>query len=434
MTDPKRIIIKNANLFQPQGWLSSATVEIEAGFIKSICSDDLFTLETSQNEKIIDAKGMAVIPGFVNGHTHLSQTFMRGLANGRPLLQWLRELIWPLQAEISVEEMQLAALLGLAENLRCGVTEVVDHHKITKTRNHTEAVQKAIETVGIRCVIARAWVNKGKNPENDQSILDELNDWYESNNSSEIVKYASGPLTPWRCSEDLLYRTHQLSLKHKSFTHIHVSETREEVQMSLDEYGVNPVKWLDQIGVLDSNSQIVHAVWVDEEEIELLATREATVVHCPISNAVLGSGVAPVRKFLDRNISIRLGSDGPASNDTQDCFENMKMAICLARATNQDANNISCRDALKMATSSNELIPGKKADLIFVDLENLHTMPVNDFDSALALCSKGDDVDTVIVAGEVLMQNKVILNLDENLLMKECNQAIKSLRKRVGID
>jgi 5-methylthioadenosine/S-adenosylhomocysteine deaminase len=204
--------------------------------------------------------------------------------------------------------------------------------------------------------------------------------------------------------------------------------------MSLDEYGVNPVKWLDQIGVLDSNSQIVHAVWVDEEEIELLATREATVVHCPISNAVLGSGVAPVRKFLDRNISIRLGSDGPASNDTQDCFENMKMAICLARATNQDANNISCRDALKMATSSNELIPGKKADLIFVDLENLHTMPVNDFDSALALCSKGDDVDTVIVAGEVLMQNKVILNLDENLLMKECNQAIKSLRKRVGID
>ena len=434
MTESTRVIIKNANLFQPKGWVSSATVEIEAGLIKSISSHDLFSIEPSQNEKIIDAKGKAVIPGLVNGHTHLSQTFMRGLANGRPLLQWLRELIWPLQAEISVEEMQLAALLGLTENLRCGVTEVVDHHKITKTRNHTAAVQKAAESVGVRCVIARAWVNKGKNPENDQTILDELNDWYESNNSSEIVKFASGPLTPWRCSEDLLHSTHQLSVKHNSFTHIHVSETKEEVQMSLDEYGVNPVKWLDQIGVLDSNSQIVHAVWVDDEEIELLSARDATVVHCPISNAVLGSGVAPVRKFLDRNISIRLGSDGPASNDTQDCFENMKMAICLARATNQDANNLSCREALNMATGSNELIPGEKADLIFVDLENLHTMPVHDIDSALALCAKGDDVDTVIVAGKVLMQNKVILNLDENLLMKECNHAIKSLRKRVGID
>lgn len=434
MIDPKRIIIKNANLFQPEGWVSSATIKIEDGFIKSVSSHDHKSIEPSQNEKIIDAKCMAVIPGLVNGHTHLSQTFMRGLANGRPLLQWLRELIWPLQAEISVEEMQLAALLGLAENLRCGVTEVVDHHKITQTRNHTLSVQKAAESVGLRCVIARAWVNKGKNPENDQSIFDELSDWYESHNSSDIVKFASGPLTPWRCSEDLLSRTHQLSVKHQSFTHIHVSETKDEVQMSLDEYGVKPVKWLDQISVLDSNSQIVHAVWVDDEEIELLSSRGATVVHCPISNAVLGSGVAPVRKILDRNISIRLGSDGPASNDTQDCFENMKIAICLARATNQDANNVSCRDALKMATGSNELIAGRKADLIFVDLENLHTMPVHDFDSALALCAKGDDVDTVIVAGEVLMQDKKILSLDEDILMKECNQAIKSLRKRVGID
>jgi 5-methylthioadenosine/S-adenosylhomocysteine deaminase len=434
MTQPKKMIIVNAKLYQPDGWIPSADIEIESGVIKSISSHHAHHNDKNPDLNVIDAKGMAVIPGLVNGHTHLSQTLMRGLANGRPLLQWLRELIWPLQAEISVEEMQLAAMLGLAENLRSGVTELVDHHKIARTTEHTHSVIRAAEAVGIRCVIARAWVNKGKNPENDPDILEELTTWYETNNSPTNVTFASGPLTPWRCSADLLDATHQLSLKFNSFTHIHVSETMDEVQMSLDEYGVRPVKWLERIGILDKNSQIVHAVWVDEEEVQLLAKSGATIVHCPVSNAVLGSGIAPVRKFLDNGINVRLGTDGSASNDTQDCFENMKMAVCLARANTLDANNINCRQAIKMATASHELSPGKNADLIFVNLENLHSAPVQDLDSALVLCVKGDDVDTVMVAGEILMQNKKITSIDEEILIKECNQAIKSLRKRAGID
>ncbi|PKO15462.1 MAG: amidohydrolase [Chloroflexi bacterium HGW-Chloroflexi-10] len=433
MMDCKKIIIKNANIFLPSGWLCGS-IGIEDGLIKSISSGNPESFVAEPSDELIDAKGMAVLPGLVNGHTHFSQTFMRGLAGGRPLLQWLRELIWPLQAEISVEEMQLAALLGLAENLRCGVTNVIDHHKITRTMDHTLAVQQAAESVGIRCTIARAWVNKGKNPENDQTILDELAHWFEKTNSSEKVNFASGPLTPWRCSAELLQKTHQLAVKNGSFTHIHVSETAEEVQMSMDEYQVRPVTWLDQIGVLDKNTQIVHAVWVDETEIELLASRDALIVHCPVSNAVLGSGIAPLRKLLNAGMKIRLGTDGPASNDTQDCFENMKMAICLARASQNDANNISCRDALSMATSGNELVPGAKADLILVDLNNLHSSPIQDFDSALALCAKGDDVDTVLVAGEILMRDKKIVSIDEEVLIKECNQAVRSLRKRAGVD
>jgi len=433
-TQPKRTLIVNANLYQPDGWLSSADIDIESGVIKSILPQQSYQKEISPNIHVFDAKGMAVLPGLVNGHTHFSQTFMRGLANGRPLLQWLRELIWPLQAEISVEEMQLAAMLGLAENLRSGVTEVVDHHKITRSMDHTRAVKFAAESIGIRCIIARAWVNKGKNPENDKAILDELRYWYESNPSNEKIKFASGPLTPWRSSADLLQATHQLSKDFQSFTHIHVSETMDEVQMSLDEYGMRPVKWLESIGILDQNAQIVHAVCVDDEEMNLLAKRKATVIHCPVSNAVLGSGIAPLKKLLDQGIQLRLGTDGPASNDTQDCFENMKMAICLARAFTQDANNITCRDAIKMAIANHSLQVGENADLIFVDLKNLHAAPVQDLDSALALCTKGDDVDTVMVAGKVLMQNKKMITIDEEILLKECDLAIKSLRKRAGID
>lgn len=434
MSEAGGMTIINANLMQPDGWIPSARIEIKDGLIHSVSAYQAGMPAEDSGETIIDAKGMAVMPGLVNGHTHFSQTFMRGLANGRPLLQWLRELIWPLQEHLSVEEMQLAALLALAENLRGGVTEVTDHHKITRTREHTLAVRKAAETAGIRCTIARAWVNKGKNPEDDTAILAELAEWYAAIPPGAKISFASGPLTPWRCSEELLVRTHQLSKENGSFTHIHVSETMDEVQMSLDEYGLRPVEWLGRIGVLDEHAQIVHAVWVDETEIELLAARKATVVHCPVSNAVLGSGIAPVRKLLDHGIPLRMGTDGPASNDTQDCFENMKMAVCLARAAFQDANNITCDQALKMATAGHALVAGSRADLILVDLDNLHTAPVQDTAAALALCAKGDDVDTVIVGGALLMQNKKLLTVDEESLLKECRQAVKSLRRRARID
>ncbi len=427
-------IISNAAILQPEGGFSLGSIRIENGIISAISAGTTRVDPTDENTTMINANGMAAMPGLVNGHTHFSQAFMRGLAGGRPLLQWLRELIWPLQSEISVEEMNLAALLSLAENLRGGVTSLVDHHKITRTKEHTLAVQKAVATMGMRCAIARAWVNKGKNPEEDQAILSELEEWFSQSQADSLVSYASGPLTPWRVTEKLLQQTHQLAKDYGSFTHIHVSETQDEVQMSLDEYGVRPVKWLHQIGVLDDHTQVVHAVWVDDEEIETLARQKATVVHCPVSNAVLGSGIAPVQKFLKQGITLRLGSDGSASNDTQDCFETMKMAVCLARASQKDASAISCIDALKMATANRVLSVGEPADLILVDMDSLSSAPVQDIESALVLSTRRDDVDTVLVNGEILMRDKELVCIDEDVIIKECNLAIKSLRKRAGIE
>ncbi len=238
--------------------------------------------------------------------------------------------------------------MGLAENVRCGVTEVVNHHKITRSRQHTLAVKEAAEKIGIRTTIARAWANKGK-----------INEIRPANygrtgrmvctvfHSDELTKFASGPLTPWRCSAELLQKTHQLVVKSQQFyTYPCFGNVLKKLQMTVDETGLRPVHWLDQIGVLDDHTQVVHAVWVDDSEIELLAKKKATVVHCPVSNAVLGSGVAPVRKMLNHGVNLRLGTDGPASNDTQDCFENMKMALCLARATFLDANNLSSQHVL----------------------------------------------------------------------------------------
>jgi 5-methylthioadenosine/S-adenosylhomocysteine deaminase len=430
----KKILIHNGSIRHETEWLTPGTLIIQDGRIQSIRPGNALPEEISQAEVVLDARGMAVMPGLVNGHTHFSQTFMRGLAGGRPLLQWLKELIWPLQAAMSVSEMYLASLLGLAENLRCGVTEVIDHHKVTRTRDFTRMVKQAAGSVGLRCTIAWAWSNQGAKAEADQDILSELGEWFGQASEGAKINFASGPLTPWRCSAELLQKTHALARERDTFTHIHVSETVEEVQMTVDETGMRPVEWLDRIGVLDERTQIVHAVWVDDREIELLAQRQATVVHCPVSNAVLGSGIAPVGKMLASGVSMRLGTDGPASNDTQDCFENMKMALCLGRAGHHNADYISNEQALEMALASRTLKVGAPAEMILVNLNNLRAAPVHDISAALTLCSHGDDVDTVIVDGEILMRAGKILTVDVENLLKECERAIRSLRKRAGVD
>ncbi|MDZ4158959.1 MAG: amidohydrolase family protein, partial [Anaerolineaceae bacterium] len=177
-----------------------------------------------------------------------------------------------------------------------------------------------------------------------------------------------------------------------------------------------------------------HAVWVDADEIRLLRDRGALVVHCPVSNAVLGSGMAPVAEMQQAGIPIHLGTDGPASNDNQDCFETMKMALCLAHLRSLAPTYLSPAEVLCMGTAGKTLSTGEDADLILVNLRNANAVPVHDIDSALVQCCHGSDVDTVIVNGKLLMHQKRILVLDEDALLRECEQAVTGLRQRAGLN
>ncbi len=379
----------------------------------------------------LDARHQAVMPGLVNAHTHLSQTFMRGLAAGRSLLSWLRDLIWPLQAAMTAEDMRLAATLGLVENLRCGVTHVVDHQKIITSPAHTDLVCQAAQALGVRLTLARSWADRGKNAEPPESILGDLERLFGSYSAAGLVSVANGPLVPWRCSAEMLRQTHALALRYGAPTHIHVSETREEVQMTVDETGLRPVAWLDSLGVLDDHSLIVHAIWVEEAEIALLAARGATVVHCPVSNAVLGSGVAPLAALRSSGVRLCLGTDGSASNDTQDLFETLKWALGLARASTLDAASPTPAEALAMATAGHALQIGAPADIILVNLNHARAVPVHDPVSALALSTHGSDVDTVLVGGHLVMQAGRVAGIDEPALLEACRAAASGLRERV---
>ncbi len=424
-------LITNAHILVPGGW-QTGDLLIQDGRIAAIGEIPPPAGADTWPRRCFDARGMAALPALVNGHTHLSQTFMRGLAGGRPLLRWLKELIWPLQDAMSEEVLELAALIGLAENIRSGAGTVVDHQKITRAPGFTEAVIRAAKKSGLRVTIARAWSDRGNGAEAPQAILEELE--YFFGQETELVKFASGPLTPWRASAETLVKTHALARQFDSFTHVHVSETADEVEMTLKETGLRPVAWLESLGILDPCCQIVHAVWVEEAEMDLLTERGAPVVHCPVSNAVLGSGIAPVKTMLRKGINLRLGTDGPASNDTQDCFENMKTALMLARASSLDAAAIAPRQALEMATTSSGLTVGQPADLCLVNLDSVWSAPAHDLDSTLALCARASDAQALMVGGDWLMQEGKLIMLDEAAILKEAQSAIKILRKKAGLD
>jgi len=432
------LYLTNANIavspeIDPSGWLQDACLLVEEGMISAISTAPP-PAEKIEATETLSLRHCAVTPVWVNGHTHLSQTFMRGLAGGRPLLRWLKERIWPLQDTFTPETLELAALLGLAENIRSAVGIVVDHQKITSTPAHSEAVFRAAQQSGLRVWLARAWSDRGSVTESPAHILAEMEELMQRNKDSARVKFANGPLATWRCSAETLCASHQLARQYDTFTHIHVAETTDEVQFSLNEYRLRPIEWLAQIGVLDEATHIVHAVWVEEREVALLAERCAVVVHCPVSNAVLGSGIAPLAQMVKSGVHVRLGTDGPASNDTQDALETMKFALCLARAHQRNATLIPPHTAVRLAWDSPGLKVGQPADFAVLRLDGIWSAPVQDLDSALALCLRVADVESLVIGGQFILRENRLLTIDEAAVVREAQKAVGWLRQKAGLE
>lgn len=399
----------------------------------------------AQAGRVIDASHMAVLPGLVNGHTHLSQTFMRGLGDDKPLLDWLKQVMWPLQAAMTVEEMRLASLLGLVENLRCGVTGVVQHHKIVTSPEHVDAAAEAAQAIGLRLRLARGWVDLGSGAEAPQAIIDDMARLRErwDRAADGRISVAFGPMAAWRCSDAMMRRTVALARQWGLATHIHVAEAAGEIELMQQRNGLRHIEWLHKLDVLGPDLQLVHCVQVTETELDLIAAGGAMVVHCPVSNMYLASGAAPVRAMLDRGIIVALGTDGPASHNSQDLLETIKVAALLAKLATGEATALVPVDVLRMVTAAGAgllgredlgyLAPGAKADLTLVNLNTARSMPVHHPDSALVYNASGPDVHTVIVDGRILLDAGRVTVLDEAALLEECRAAARRLLARAGL-
>jgi 5-methylthioadenosine/S-adenosylhomocysteine deaminase len=403
-----------------------------------------------QTDEVLSVEGQLVIPGLINAHTHLFQTFMRGLADDKPLLRWLEAAIWPGGLAMTEEDFYLAALLGFVENLKCGATSVLSQHYVHTSLRNMDCVAEAARRSGVRTRLARGFADRDPyHPsfkETPEIVIRETErlarEWHGREGGRVRVEF--GPLIPWGCRADTLQAVARLARDWDMGVHIHLAETQPEVQLTLDETGMRPARWLDELGVLDERWQLVHCVWLDGDEMDRIARAGSVIVHCPVSNMYLASGTPAVTEWRKHGIPTALATDGPGSNNSQDMLEVLKFAACLQKVGTLDATALLPEDVLEMAFAGGaralglageigRLAPGALADVTIVNLRRLHVSPVYSPQSALVYNANGNDVDTVIVHGEVLLRGGRLLHVDEARLITDCQRAAEAMWKRAGV-
>jgi 5-methylthioadenosine/S-adenosylhomocysteine deaminase len=403
-------------------------------------------------DTVVDVQGCAVLPGMVNAHTHLFQTFFRGLADDRPLLVWLRDCIWPGAEHLDPEIAYHAARVGLVENLRAGATTVIDHqyvHPGERGGEIDDAVCRAADELGVRLLLAHGWADRNYHEPLVESAevairrASAVRDRWDGHDDGRI-RVELAPLIPWGCSDAAMTATIAAARSWGRGTHLHCAETAVEVEMSIDERGVRHVPWLHGLGALGPDVQLAHAVWLDDDELDLIAASGSIVVHCPISNMYLASGVARIVEMRERGITVALASDGPGSNNRQDMFEVLKATVLLQKVHRLDAMALQPEHALEMACRGGAsafgapddlgaIEPGRRADLVVVDLTSPFVGPVHRVASALVFNVTPRDVLHVIVDGALVMRDGVLTTADEAELLDAAHRSAAELFRRAGI-
>jgi 5-methylthioadenosine/S-adenosylhomocysteine deaminase len=395
---------------------------------------------------IVDAAGGLVLPGFVQTHLHLCQTLFRGSADDRPLLAWLRERIWPLEAAHDEITLAAAARLAAAELILGGTTSVLT----METVHDTDAVFEALAPTGLRAVVGKCLMAlRGEAParlhQPWQAGLDEsralAKRWHGAANGRLMAALA--PRFAISCSRDLLEATAALSAEHGWLVHTHASEQRDEVAAVRASTGMNNIEYLASVGLATPRLCAAHCVHVTEPEQQLLATNGVKVLHCPGSNLKLSSGVAPVTEMRALGISVSLGADGAACNNTLDMFQEMRLAATL-QAMRLHAGALTATQAVWMATREGaralgleaeigSLEPGKKADVIVVRTDQPHHQPAGDPYSLLVYSCRPQDVRATIIDGHVVARDGSINWADLPELAADSARARQRLGARAGL-
>jgi len=421
--------------------LFEGDVLVERGRITSIGRS---ISRPNQSCDVIEAGGFVLLPGFVQTHVHLCQTLFRGAADDLALIDWLRKRIWPMEAAHTEESIYTSARLGIAELIRGGTTCALT----METVRHTEAVFAAVEESGFRATVGKCMMDKGNSvPANlleqtEASISESLallERW--NNRASGRIRYCFAPRFAVSCTRELLERVARLSREHGVIVHTHASENRDEIEIVERETGLRNIHYLNEVGLAASNVVLAHCVHLDDSELEVLTKTHTRVAHCPSSNLKLGSGIARIPEMIKRGISVSLGADGAPCNNRLDMFTEMRTAALIQKAIH-GAETMPAPSMLRMATidgaravglekeiGSIEL--GKRADLILIDLNGLHTVPRPDPISTIVYAAEAADVETVLIDGRVVMRERQLLTLDEHEVIHSAREYAERLTDAV---
>ncbi len=429
------LVVAGGRVLRPDGTVERADVRIDRGTGRiDAVGPDL------AGAARLDATGGLVIPGLVNAHTHVSMTLLRGYADDRPLTPWLEESIWPVEAALEPADVRVGAELGLVEMIRAGTTAFADMYF------EMEAVADAVERAGVRATLGQGVVTAGKDEpaaradvESAIAAADALDGAADGRISAALMPHSLATV-----GEPFLHDLRDAAAERDLPLHYHANETpTHQVEPVLERAGRRPLRYARDEGLLREGDFLAHCVHLTDAEIDLLAESGAGVVHCPASNMKLASGAAPVERLREAGVGLALGTDGAASNNDLDPFDELRDAALLAKLSTGDAAALPAAAAVRAATAggadalgldAGRIETGALADLAVVDLSAPHLHPHHDLVSHLAYAVRGGDVRHTVCDGRVLMRDRELLTLDADAVRARATERARGLFARAGVE
>jgi 5-methylthioadenosine/S-adenosylhomocysteine deaminase len=403
----------------------------------------------AEAEQTIDGGGCVLLPGLINAHTHLYQVLLRAVWEDLELMPWLKR-IYGCARVLRPEHFYAGSMLGCIEAIRSGVTTVCEHNFLNPSSECAFETIRAIRDSGLRAVFARTIMDTGEivpdcTKEKPDEAFRRIESILASHDAGADVTFMTGPNTPpINTTPGLLKEIRRFADDKAIGISAHVAESKSVLESVRREHGKNGVvEFLHQFGIPAKNSIFAHSVHVSNDETRILKETGTSVSHNPVSNMMLGDGVAPVVEMLREGVNVALGTDGAASNHSQDMFDTMKAASLLQKVHHADAGVIDPYSVLRMATLGGAkalgldsicgtIEVGKRPDLILVDIDTIHNQPINDIFSQVVHCAKASDVRTVIVNGEIVMQDRALTRHDERQILTNARLANRDLMERVS--
>jgi len=383
-------------------------------------------LKKHKSKEIIDARNSIVMPGLINTHTHAAMVYFRGLADDLPLSVWLKKHIWPAEAKyVNQNFIKQASRLACLEMIKSGVTCFNDMYFFER---ETASVASGI---GMRALIGEVILDfSTPSCKSSEEALKKTEEMILKYKDNELISVAVAPHSIYACSKENLIKAKKLADKYSINLHIHISETRKENEDCLRDNKNSPVKYLDELGILDNKTIAAHSIWLDNEDIEIYKKRRVKISHCPISNMKLATGVMNFKKMNESGLIVSLGTDGAASNNTLDLFSDMRTCALLHKVNNLNPEIASALEIVKSATINGakvlrmdnkigSLEIGKKADIITINPDKPHLSPIYNPYSHLVYAVNSADVENVIVNGKIIMRDRKVLGVDEKKILRE---------------
>lgn len=379
-------------------------------------------------DRQIDLCGDVLMPGFKNAHTHTPMTFLRSMADDMELHSWLSNLIWPNEAKLTEEAVYYLTKLGILEYLTSGITTTFDMYA------HTPAYATANADAGFRTVICSAMNNFDKDP------TDIERDYLFCENLSDLVSYIFGIHAEYTTSPERMKYMVSLSEKYKVPCFTHLCETKSEVEGCISRYGMTPPQYLDSIGFFNHGGGGFHCCYFSDEDIKLFSRKGLWAVTCPASNLKLASGIAPIEKYRKAGMNIAIGTDSASSNNALDMFREMYLVTALQKYYENDAAALPAAEVLKMACVNgaraamlpdcDDIAPGKKADLIRLDMNRPNMHPVNNIISNTVYSGGKENIRMTMVNGKILYENgEFFLDDSPELIYRKANEFVRSLNQ-----